>query len=76
MKQLSPYIALAIVAVIGAVSYHSVGEIHYLKKFYPSTFTVLEAFLAAVVELIKVGFIAAPLLGGWKLLKDVMEIWK
>jgi hypothetical protein len=47
--------------VISAVSFHSVGEIHYLKSFYPGSFSVVEAAAAAVVELIKVSLIAFPL---------------
>jgi hypothetical protein len=49
-------------AVIAAVSWHSVEEIHYLKSFYPKSFTVEEAFYAAGVELIKVFLIGFPLL--------------
>ncbi len=54
--------AAACIAVIAAVCWHAVEEIHYLKSFYPSSFTVREAFLAAVVELIKVFLISLPLL--------------
>jgi hypothetical protein len=48
-------------AVVAAVSWHSVEEIHYLKTFYPKQFTVQEAFYAAGVELIKVFLIGLPL---------------
>jgi hypothetical protein len=49
------------IAIIFAVCYHSLEEIHYLKSFYPSKFTVEEAFYAAAVELIKVVVIGIPL---------------
>lgn len=48
-------------AVVAAVSWHSVEEIHYLKTFYPEQFTVEEAFYASGVELIKVVLIGLPL---------------
>jgi hypothetical protein len=54
-------VALA-VAALGAVCLHSLEEIHYLKSFFPRTFTVQEAFWASAVELIKVIIIAIPLL--------------
>jgi hypothetical protein len=54
-------VTLAVVA-IGAVCLHSLEEIHYLKSFFPRTFTVQEAFYASAVELIKVIIIALPLL--------------
>jgi hypothetical protein len=47
---------------ITAVSFHSVEEIHYLKSFYPASFTVTDASAASVVELIKVFLVAFPLL--------------
>jgi hypothetical protein len=47
---------------LAAVCYHSVEEIHYLKSFFPRSFTVAEACYAAVVELIKVAIIALPIL--------------
>lgn len=53
-------IAISIV-VIAAVSWHSVEEIHYLKTFYPDSFSVEEAFYASGVELIKVFLIGLPL---------------
>ena len=60
------------IAVIAAVSWHSVEEIHYLKTFYPNQFTVEEAFYASGVEFIKVILISLPLflfMGiGWILL--------
>lgn len=48
-------------AVIAAVAYHSVWEMHYLKSFYPDHFSVSEAADASVIELIKVALIAFPL---------------
>jgi hypothetical protein len=50
------------VAAIGAVCLHSLEEIHYLKSFFPRSFTVQEAFYASALELIKVIIIALPLL--------------
>jgi len=50
------------VAVVAAVSWHSVQEIHYLKTFYPDDFTVQEIFYASGVELIKVVLISLPLI--------------
>jgi hypothetical protein len=47
--------------VVSAVSFHSVQEIHYLKSFYPGSFSVSDAASAAVVELIKVSLVALPL---------------
>jgi hypothetical protein len=48
--------------VISAVSWHSIEEIHYLKTFYPKSFTVEEAYYASKVELVKVAIISIPLL--------------
>lgn len=65
MKTLRTALAALIVlcaVVIGAVSLHSVEEIHYLKGFYPASFTVEEAFHAAAVEFIKVHLIVLPLM--------------
>ncbi|MFQ5441804.1 MAG: hypothetical protein ACE5EB_03660 [Thermodesulfobacteriota bacterium] len=62
-KKRSLIFAAAIIVsiiVILSVSYHSLEEIHYLKTFYPSRFTVEEAFYASAVELIKVLVIAIP----------------
>lgn len=50
------------VAAIAAVCLHSLEEIHYLKSFFPRSFTVQEAFYASAIELIKVIIIAIPLL--------------
>jgi CHASE2 domain-containing sensor protein len=52
----------ACLAAISAVSWHSVEEIHYLKTFYPRSFSVEEACYAALVEGIKVALISFPLL--------------
>lgn len=51
----------ASLVIITAVSWHSVDEIHYLKTFYPKSFTVEEAFYATLVEFIKVHIISLPL---------------
>jgi len=53
---------LIIVAVVflSAVSYHSIEEIHYLKSFFPSTFTVEGAKDAAIVEAVKIFIISVP----------------
>jgi len=76
MKRLTPYIAAAIFIVIAAVSYHSITEIHYLKTFYPKAFTVEDVFFATLVEAIKVSLVIVPLLVGWKLWKDIMDVFR
>jgi hypothetical protein len=48
------------IAVVSAVCWHSLEEIHYLKSFYPQQFTVEETFYASAVELIKVVIISLP----------------
>ena len=56
-------LSLAIVVsilIVAAVCWHSLEEIHYLKSFYPKSFTVEEAFYARGVELIKVFVISVP----------------
>lgn len=53
-------IVSALVSVV-AVCWHSLGEIHYLKTFYPERFSVAEVFYASAVELVKVVIIALPL---------------
>jgi hypothetical protein len=53
-------IALAFGALT-AVCLHSLEEIHYLKTFFPRTFSVQEAAFAAEVEMVKVLIIALPL---------------
>jgi len=50
------------IAVISAVCWHSVEEIHYLKSFFPKQFTVQEAYYASKIELIKVAIICFPVL--------------
>ena len=50
------------VIIIGAISFHSVEEIHYLKSFYPGSFTMEDAFYAALVEFIKIHIISLPLM--------------
>lgn len=49
------------IAIIGAVCWHSVEEIHYLKSFFPANFTVQESFYASGIELIKIIIISLPL---------------
>ncbi len=57
-------LALIILGIIlfSAACWHSVGEIHYLKSFFPFKFTVEEAFYASAVELIKIIIIGLPIL--------------
>jgi hypothetical protein len=55
-------VIIACVLIITYASFHSVWEIHYLKSFYPKSFSVTEAGYAAVVELIKIALISFPLL--------------
>ncbi len=65
MKPVSSVTLLFIIislVIIAAVSFHSVEEIHYLKSFYPHSFTVAESKDAAIVELIKVLLISLPLI--------------
>ncbi|MFQ5756875.1 MAG: hypothetical protein ACE5H7_12425 [Acidiferrobacterales bacterium] len=52
-------IVLSIV-IVAAVCWHSLEEIHYLKSFYPSQFSVEEAFYASAVELVKIIIISLP----------------
>ena len=52
-------IALGI-AVFSAICWHSIEEIHYLKSFFPNTFTVEEAMYASIIELIKILIIGFP----------------
>lgn len=54
-------IATALAATT-AVCVHSLEEIHYLKTFFPRTFSVEEAFYAGALELFKVVIITIPLL--------------
>jgi len=51
----------AAIAAVSAICLHSLEEIHYLKSFFPSSFTVQEAFYAGALELIKVTIVALPL---------------
>ena len=53
-------LAIALIAVT-AVCLHSLEEIHYLKSFFPHSFTVQEAFFAGALELVKVTIISIPL---------------
>jgi hypothetical protein len=52
----------AALAATTAVCLHSLQEIHYLKTFFPGTFSVEEAFYAGGLELFKVIVITIPLL--------------
>jgi len=64
LKYLTIVLSITIViclAVVAAVSFHSVSEIHYLKTFYPGHFSVSDAAYASVVELVKVLLVAFPL---------------
>jgi hypothetical protein len=64
MNQTSQAVTISLIvagiASISAVCWHSVGEIHYLKSFFPRQFSVQEAYYAASVELIKVLIICIP----------------
>lgn len=53
--------AAAALAAIFGVCLHSLEEIHYLKHFFPPSFTVAETFYAVAIELIKVMIITFPL---------------
>lgn len=53
-------IILSLGAII-AVCLHSLDEIHYLKSFFPRTFSVEEAYYAGALELVKVIVISIPL---------------
>lgn len=53
-------IQIAILIGYGAVCWHSVEEIHYLKSFFPDQFTVEQAFYASAIELIKIVIIGIP----------------
>lgn len=48
------------VVILSAICWHSIEEIHYLKSFFPKSFTVEEALYASVIELIKIVFICVP----------------
>ena len=64
-KAYSRFLVAVIVAgvvIFSAVCWHSVGEIHYLKSFFPKGFNVEGAYYASVVELIKVIIIALPII--------------
>jgi hypothetical protein len=58
------FLLMAVVIAVGiivAVCWHAVEEIHYLKSFFPGSFTVQEAFYASGIELIKIITISLPL---------------
>lgn len=71
MKKTTSYVALLLVLFLAGVSYHSVTEIHYLKSFFPQTFTMEEALFASIVDLIKYLFIISPILFTWKVWRDI-----
>ncbi len=56
-------LGLLILALVtlSAVCFHSIEEIHYLKSFFPQSFTVQDAFYASAIELIKVTILILPL---------------
>lgn len=54
-------IVLGLLVGFGALAWHSLGEIHYLKTFYPPRFTVQESFYAAWVEVAKLVVVGLPL---------------
>jgi hypothetical protein len=66
MKRTYPLFFLSIIAIcvilLAAVCWHSVGEIHYLKSFFPGKFSVEEAYYASLVELIKIAIICFPVI--------------
>lgn len=53
-------VIIAGVLVFSAICWHSIEEIHYLKSFFPKSFTVEEAMYASVVELIKIVILGVP----------------
>jgi hypothetical protein len=65
MRKISSRILFSVtilgVILFSAVCWHSVEEIHYLKSFFPTQFSMQEAYYAAAVELIKVIIIGLPI---------------
>ena len=61
-KHLGIGLIIISVIIIAAVAYHSVQEIHYLKSFFPTSFSVEQAKDASIIELVKVILIALPLM--------------
>jgi hypothetical protein len=62
-KYILPALAIIIsLGIITAISLHAIEEIHYLKSFYPKSFTVEQAMQASVVELVKTVLGGLPLL--------------
>ena len=61
-KHLGMGLIIISVIIIAAVAYHSVQEIHYLKSFFPESFSVEQAKDASIIELVKVILIALPLI--------------
>jgi len=66
MKNILPILLLSAIAgcliAISAVCWHSVGEIHYLKTFFPKQFSVEDAFYASKIEFVKIAILSFPLL--------------
>jgi hypothetical protein len=64
MKKIPQILTISViivgVVVFSAICWHSIEEIHYLKSFFPKSFTVEEAMYASVVELIKIVIIGIP----------------
>ncbi len=64
--------ALALTGILAGVAWHSIEEIHYLKRFFPQEFSVREACYAAWIEVAKVVILALPIgltvliLAGWR----------
>ena len=52
-------VTASMVVVISA-SWHSLEELHFLKSFYPDSFSVADVFYASAVELIRVMIISLP----------------
>ena len=51
---------LICIIAFSAICYHSIEEIHYLKTFFPKSFTVEQAFYASGIELIKIIIVGIP----------------
>lgn len=52
---------LILLGLYGAAAWHSLEEVHYLKSFFPSRFTVRDACFAAWVEVAKLAILGLPL---------------
>ncbi len=51
---------IASAVIFSAICWHSIEEIHYLKSFFPKSFTVEEAMFASVIELMKIIILGIP----------------